>query len=153
MADAQPAIEVVLANEGGLSVDPSDPGGTTNFGISQRAYPDLDIKSLTRDAAIQIYLRDFWKYDRLQSQPVATKVLDTCVNLGQTRGMALCQKAAGVKADGIYGALTEGAFNGSQESELLSEIRLRLISYYNNLVSARPELQKYLRGWLQRAGQ
>jgi lysozyme family protein len=153
MADAQPAIEVVLANEGGYVFDSSDPGGETNFGISKRSYPDLDIKNLTRDSATQIYLRDFWKYDRLTSQAVATKVLDTCVNLGQTRGIALCQRAVGTKADGIYGALTEGAFNGSQEAELLSEIRLRLVSYYNNLVSAKPQLQKFLKGWLRRAGQ
>ena len=31
--------------------DPSDPGGETNWGISKREYPDLDIKNLTRDEA------------------------------------------------------------------------------------------------------
>ena len=46
-------IERVIESEGGsrITKDPSDAGGTTKYGISQRAYPDLDIESLTeRDA-------------------------------------------------------------------------------------------------------
>ena len=30
-----------------MSNDPQDPGGETNFGISKRSYPDLDIAGLT----------------------------------------------------------------------------------------------------------
>jgi hypothetical protein len=29
--------------------DPSDPGGETQWGISKRSYPDVDIKALTRE--------------------------------------------------------------------------------------------------------
>lgn len=154
MADFSQAIEAVLANEGGYANNPSDPGAETNFGVSKRSYPNVDIRNLTREGAIEIYHRDFWKYDNLQSQVIATKVLDTCVNLGQTRGMSICQRAAGVRpVDGKYGSLTTGAFNGSQEAELLSEIRNNLVGYYNNLVAAKPELNQFLRGWLRRANQ
>ncbi|MBK8639281.1 MAG: hypothetical protein IPN92_13770 [Chromatiaceae bacterium] len=44
-------IAHVLAAEGGLVNDPRDPGGVTKFGISQRAYPALNIRGLTPDDA------------------------------------------------------------------------------------------------------
>ena len=42
-------IAHVLAAEGGLVNDPKDAGGVTKFGISQRAYPALNIRELTPD--------------------------------------------------------------------------------------------------------
>ena len=47
-------IDVVLHHEGGYVNDPKDPGGETNYGISKRAYPDVDIKNLTEDGAKDI---------------------------------------------------------------------------------------------------
>ena len=48
------AVKSVLKHEGGYVNDPKDPGGETNFGISKRAFPDLDIKNLTEEDAIEI---------------------------------------------------------------------------------------------------
>lgn len=152
MAEFSVAIQVVLANEGGYVNDPADLGGETNFGISKRSYPDLDIRNLTREGAEAIYQRDFWKYDGVQSQDLATKVLDTCVNLGQTGGMILCQKAAQISADGKYGPETEGAFNGSPE-EILSEIRTRLVAHYDAFLAAHPAEEKDRNGLMRRANQ
>ena len=50
----------VLNHEGGYVDDPDDNGGETNFGISKRAYPRVDIKNLTRKQAIKIYYQDYW---------------------------------------------------------------------------------------------
>jgi lysozyme family protein len=50
----------LIGNEGGYSNDPADPGGETNWGISKRSYPNVDIKKLTKDGAKAIYLMDFW---------------------------------------------------------------------------------------------
>ena len=44
MAEFSLAIPIVLENEGGYVDDPNDPGGETNFGISKRSYPNVDIK-------------------------------------------------------------------------------------------------------------
>src|SRR5690606_26803467 len=79
------AVEVVLAHEGSYVNDPADPGGETKFGISKRQYPDLDIASLTREQAVEIYRRDWWDkygYGRLASPAIATKVFDLSVNVG-----------------------------------------------------------------------
>ena len=58
---ARKAISATLAHEGGYVNDPADPGGETKFGISKRAYPDVDIKSLTRQEAEMIYRRVYWE--------------------------------------------------------------------------------------------
>ena len=54
------AIDRVLVHEGGDADDPRDAGGRTRWGISQRTYPTLDIRRLTRADAIALYRRDFW---------------------------------------------------------------------------------------------
>ena len=54
MIGSTEAIEHVLKFEGGYVNDPDDPGGETNFGISKRSYPDLDIAALTVADAVEI---------------------------------------------------------------------------------------------------
>ena len=51
-------IELVLGHEGGYVDDPNDAGGETNWGISKRAYKDVDIKNLTKEEAKAIYKKD-----------------------------------------------------------------------------------------------
>lgn len=53
-------VEFVLASEGGYVNDKYDAGGETKFGISKRAYPDLDIINLTIEQAKDIYYKDYW---------------------------------------------------------------------------------------------
>lgn len=54
------SIAFVLSVEGGLVNNPADPGGLTKYGISQRSYPDLDIRNLSIEDAKEIYFRDYW---------------------------------------------------------------------------------------------
>ena len=56
--DYKEIISKVLEHEGGYVNDPKDLGGETNFGITKRWYPDLDIKNLTKEDAIEIYKKD-----------------------------------------------------------------------------------------------
>ena len=60
MSNFDRAFRFLIGEEGGYVNDPADPGGETKFGISKRAYPQLDIKSLTLDQAKAIYRRDYW---------------------------------------------------------------------------------------------
>lgn len=54
------AFDMLIGHEGGYTEGHGDPGGETNWGISKRAYPLVDVKNLTREGAKEIYLRDFW---------------------------------------------------------------------------------------------
>lgn len=99
------AVSHVLKMEGGLVDNPSDPGGLTNFGISQRAYPQMDIRNLTQSQAAQIYHEDYWEKihgDELPD-PVAFALLDYAVNSGVGAAIRGLQRAIGAPVDGIMG--------------------------------------------------
>lgn len=81
----QPALNIVLAFEGGLVNDPADPGGITKFGISQRAYPTLDIANLTLEDASVIYQRDYWEPLGLDGKPWGTALMK--FNCGVNQGV------------------------------------------------------------------
>lgn len=149
------AIAVVLQNEGGYVNNPADPGGETNFGISKRAYPNLDIKHLTMDAAKEIYRHDYWVFQDLNSQAIATKCLDLAVNLGLHGGIKLVQESLltlgqDVQPDGIWGPKTESTLNGSLDSEVLPEIRTEQSHHYVEWVAQNPARYPELKGLLRR---
>lgn len=155
MADFDTAIEFVLANEGGLEIDPEDPGGITNFGISQRSYPAVDIRNLTRDAAKAIYLRDFWLFGGVSDQHVATKILDAYVN-SKHHAIRVLQLSLGsieagpIVADGNWGPLTEAHVNAADADALLAEFKARLCKMHCDDAIANPGQQKDLLGWIRR---
>lgn len=76
-------IDIVLRNEGGYVNHSSDPGGETNMGIAKKFYPNIDIKNLTKEQAIDIYYTDYWlpsKVDKLTSDDLILQVFDHGVN-------------------------------------------------------------------------
>jgi len=154
MASFDDSINFVLDNEGGLSNNSADPGGLTNFGISQRMYPDLDIRNLTRDEAKEIYRKDYWNanFDAIQSSRVAQKLFDATVNMGPVKATRMLQLALGaiqagpVVADGILGSHTIEAINAAYADPLVDEYKAQLCKYYFDL--GKPE---FLMGWLRRA--
>ena len=90
------ALALVLRHEGGLVSDERDPGGITNFGISQRAYPDLDIRNLKVADAANIYRTDYWdaiKGDQLPDG-LAICVFDAAVNMGTDKAIQASELAA-----------------------------------------------------------
>lgn len=151
MANFDIAIEVVLANEGVLSDDSADRGGLTKYGISQHAYPNLDIASLTLDDAKAIYKRDYWEFDEVTSQDVGTKLLDMAVNLGKMGAVLQLQKALTLQPTGLFDNITLVATNIIDPQVLLTELRARLAHFYTELVQKNPANQKFLLGWLRRA--
>jgi lysozyme family protein len=152
MADFNLAIPTVLRNEGGYVDDPNDAGGETNFGISKRTYPNVDIKNLTVEEASAIYKRDFWKFDGIDDQAVATKLFDSYVNMGRT-AISLAQGVVNATRDGVYGPSTEANINSTSPDGFLSMFRTVLTSHYHNIVLANPQDLKFLDGWLRRAAQ
>lgn len=154
MSQFEQAIPTVLRHEGGYVFDPADPGGETNFGISRRSYPNIDIKGLTSATASMIYRQDWWDnygYGRILDQRIATKVFDTAVNMGAMRAHKIAQVAAGTTPDGRLGSESIKALNDAQPSILLHALQDGQAARYRNLVLANPALQKFLNGWIARA--
>lgn len=158
----QSAILVVLRHEGGYVNDPNDAGGETKYGISKRAYPDLDIANLTVDQATQIYYRDWWShfgYQQINDSALATKVFDTSVNLGAGRTHKLMQRCLNVNGfpnivdDGNLGPVSYKAINSCDAPTILSAFRQAQANYYQAVVKVHPEDQKFLTGWLSRAAE
>lgn len=149
------AILKVIEHEGGAKITnhANDRGGLTKFGISQRAYPLLDIASLTLDQAIAIYKRDYWdkiQGDKIKSYSVAFSIFDQAVNRGVATAVKNAQKAIGVKDDGVLGPATLNAINGISESLFLSKFIEISKNAYLSIVSFNPSQDVFLKGWMSR---
>ena len=157
------AVDRVLLNEGGYSSNPADPGGATNFGISARQHPGLDIAALTRDAAIKIYWREWWLKFGFARLPAAAaaKTFDLAVNIGPAHAIECLQRALRacghrVSEDGSLGAETTLASARADAVALISALRSEAASYYRVTAAlARGPRQnadrEFLTGWLNRA--
>jgi lysozyme family protein len=145
-------IEIILRNEGGYVNDPSDPGGETNMGLCKRNYPDLDIKQLTRNQAIEIYFRDYWfpmNLHGIANELAILELFDMGVNAGIRTAIKLAQKLVGAFADGTIGPETEGMINDFP-ADFVELYKCNRKMYYLALVKRKPELGKFLKGWLSR---
>ena len=151
------AVERVLASEGGLVDDPDDPGGLTNYGISAVAYPEVDVRNLTREGAIELYWRDYWQnFELINDGRLARQLLDMAVSAGRTTAIKLLQEAANMFSwpsllvDGKMGAKTLAKVNKGHADALVSAYRYKRVSYYLQLAERRPSSRKFLAGWFGR---
>ena len=152
------SIKVILKHEGGYVNDPVDPGGETNMGISKRAYPDLDIKGLTKEKAEEIYYKDYWLKSKAPQVPDELRLIyfDMVVNMGKSRAVKILQTAVnakGVKTD-IDGGIGPQTISNSLKSGLEpARLRSYRVKYYADLVNRKTSLEKYWYGWYRRATQ
>lgn len=149
------AVEYVLGVEKGYVNDPDDSGGETNYGISKSAYPQLDIKNLTRSEAIDIYHKDYWlkgNFDKVNDCRLATLGFSVAVTSGFKTGGKILQKAcnllgANLVVDGVLGTKSIQKINGYKYPKaLLTAARYFATDYYRSCRNA----HKYLAGWLGR---
>jgi len=152
MANFEDAVEKTLENEGGYVDDPKDPGGETKYGISKSSYPNVDIKNLTKEQAKDIYRNDFWMFDGIRSQPVATKLFDAYVNEGRL-AIRWAQYVSGVSVDGFYGTITEKAINAMDEVVFMVQFRQTWVNHIIDLAESKPSMAKFVDGLLRRARQ
>ena len=147
-------IEQVLEHEGGYVNDPKDLGGETKYGITKRFYPELNIKELTIEKAKQIYKQDYWDKNKVESLPqnLWHIYFDMCVNMGKRTAVKVLQRAANnkgrnIEVDGGLGPMTIGALKGVE----LDRVRAFRVKYYVDLITAKPEQEKFYLGWFRRA--
>lgn len=156
MADFKKAMEHVLRWEGTDYHDVAgDPGGATKFGISQRSYPNINIKELSPEMAAEIYERDFWLFQEVNSDEIATFCFDTVVNFGQSFGTKIIQYALRsggrkVTVDGVVGPETLAALNAVDRDRFKKELRARRSFVHAKIALKKPVMIKFLYGWLRR---
>lgn len=140
-------IPILLEVEGMYVNNPKDPGGETNWGISKRSYPNLDIKAITAQEAAQIYYNDFWcKAGCVNMQyPLAGYVFIDAVNMGVVEAVKLLQQQVGVSTDGVVGPQTLQAANALPVFQHYKYLQM-LLNHYRTL----PGWATFGHGWENR---
>lgn len=170
----------IVAREGGFVNDPDDPGGATKHGVTlgtlQRLGIDLtgdrktdtaDVKALTRDRAVQIFVDDYFTRPRLADLPEALQpsVFDMYVNAGANAikilQSLLNEMGFDLQVDGALGPQTVAAAHQAavRDPQLLADAYgIARRNYYYRLADTRPRSRKFARtrdggkgGWILRA--
>lgn len=139
-------INYILDEEQGYVNDPQDPGGETNWGISKRSYPNLNIKALTKAEAFRIYENDYWAPMHCHHYAVNTAlmIMDCAVNQGKHTATVILQNCLGVPADGVIGPKTLSAY--TKRGINYAEFAAQRMKRYAEL----PTFKIYGLGWSRR---
>lgn len=142
------AFTRLLGHEGGYINHEADPGGETNWGISKRSYPGVDIKALTVDSAKAIYLRDYWLPASCSQLPEAVRfdVFDMAVNSGVKAAIKMLQAAVNVTPDGVIGPVTLTAVAGVNPAQLSAKFNGARLQFMTGL----PTWPSFGKGWARR---
>lgn len=180
MQTVRTIAEAIIAREGGYVNDPDDPGGATNFGVTvhtmRRLGLDLtgdgavdaaDVRQLSRDQAIEIFLDHYYTRPRIGELPelLRASVFDMYVNAG-SNAVKILQRllrnmGQPVSVDGVIGPRTIIAARMAAEDapdHIADAYGIARRNYYFALADARPASRKFARtraggkgGWIKRA--
>lgn len=119
----------LFAREGGYVARDGSSGAPANFGINQRANPDVDVANLTQERAEQIYDERYIKpiLDAGVSGPALEAVIDFGVNAGPNRALDFWRRSGG-------------------DINRFNELRL---NHYRSL----PDYNRYGRSWERRVAE
>jgi lysozyme family protein len=141
--------------------DPLDSGGATKFGLTlddlQTYYKDKnktadDVKNMDAIEAATILKSLYWDYykaDEIPNQSLAMFLVDSRLNQGNIITKYI-QQIIGVKADGIFGNQSFQVLLAYDEQQLFKQLYNERLQRYNNIVSANPSQEKFLKGWINR---
>lgn len=138
--------------EGGLVDDPDDSGGLTKYGVSHRWNPEIDIRTLTKDGAVDVlYLRyEKLNLDWINNVCLRWKVFDISVNTAPWRAAKYLQAIVGTKIDGWIGPVTLGAVNAREPRDVMYELIEKQARYYARIATVKGQ-GKFILGWIRRA--
>ena len=131
---------------------PADRGGETKYGIARNSHPDVNVRTLDLNGAMEIYYDEYWllgNCDKLKN-PIFLIHFDGCVNHGIGRSNKFLQQAVGVNADGQIGPMTIGAIEKADPREVINNISQIRTNFYNSIVQRNPSQKIFLAGWLRR---
>jgi lysozyme family protein len=163
--------------EGGEINHPSDPGGHTNYGITEAVARSFgyegDMSELPIHVAEDIYKQGYWDINNLDrisevNEDIAFEVFEISVNCGIKIGASFLQRALNVfnkngehyddiEVDGIIGDKTISAYRSFHEVRtykgmpvLRKAINGQQASYYIRLSEKDPKYQDFTYGWIRK---
>lgn len=123
------AVATVLKHEGGYAANDGNTGAPVNFGINQKANPDIDVKNLTREQAIAIYRERYW--NAINGDTLAPELQGTALDAAVNQGPGNARKW-----------LSESGGDVSKFNELRR-------AHYETLL-AKPEFARFRKTWMNR---
>jgi len=151
------SLELVLQHEGGYINHPSDPGGMTNLGVTQRVWEDYvghkvdeaTMRSLTKEMVSPLYRKQYWDAVHGDQLPSGADYLafDFSVNAGAFRCIKTIQRALNITADGVIGPVTLKAIQETNAEEFIDNFTDAKESFYKGLAN----FQTFGRGWFNRS--
>jgi len=166
MAEFEKYIDKLLALEGGFAKQKNDKGGATKYGVTLLTWKQFghdkdgdgdideeDIKLLSHEDAKSIAKRIFWDYfkaDQIRNQSIAEFIADWGYHSGRTSIAMKVQALLGLKADGIFGNITLGKINSSNQEELFNRLKQARLDFVKRIVEHDPTQSVFYRGWVNR---
>ena len=157
----QTAYNILLALEGGFVNHKFDRGGETKFGISQKSYPEVDIKNLTKEKAMAITKKDYWDKlccDAFHYEELRLELLDFGFVAGTSRcarylQQALCLMGYETEVDSIIGPDVVSKANtvtAKYPKALMAALRGFEFEHFKRLALKDKKQQAFIKGWLAR---
>lgn len=162
------ALVYLFRNEGVKFVDdPTDSGGPTKWGISQRflsahlkrQVQAEEIAALTFEDVQTIYRENFWeplRCNEIKKRLIAIAIFDCGVLFGvRTSGIiaqqALISRGFNLKVDGIIGEKTLQALNYMDTNRFLLNVQNLLLQRIDVICENDPKNERFRIGWQNRA--
>lgn len=169
-------VDGILEREGRYVDHPSDPGGRTNWGITERVARENgysgDMRLLPKATAAAIYTREYIEKPKFsgiadRDPLVAEEVIDSGVNAGQSRAAKWFQESLNVLnrrqrdyrdllVDGDIGPASLGAFEALRRKRGPAKARQLLLkclnglqfAHYYRLAEGGTKFEDFMVGWL-----
>lgn len=151
------AMKLIRQFEGGYVNHPRDPGGATNFGVTQAVYDEYraskrmskqSVRLIAEAEVDEIYLTKYSAKIRYDDLPAGVDfaTLDGAVNSGVSRGSKWLQSALGVSSDGVVGAKTVASAARADALKVIKSIYSKRTGFFRGLST----FSTFGKGWLTR---
>lgn len=167
MSSFECAFAYTLGNEGGYVDDPSDTGGPTKWGITQKSLSEYltfkvsprDVQDLTLSTAKSFYMTKYWlplSCNKMADEGIAIAIFDTGVLYGVGEAGILTQDAinlcgVGIVADGKMGPKTIVKLNQITRASFLENLITLIMHRIDTVIKYNPIDEKFRQGWENRA--
>lgn len=156
MANTKQIIDDVIEREGGATATnrPSDRGGRTQYGISERSNPQawLDGK-VTEEEARKIYEQKYIigpGFDKIEDPHLQAQLVDFGVTSGPALAVQKLQVCVGAEVDGQLGPKTLFLVNAAEPKRLSNQLALERIKMMGRLIHKDRRQGDNINGWISR---